>query len=97
MATLDVKTPRLHDDLMKLLSIRLGAEDARRAAALRKDGIAVSRLVREARGHDPDWADGYLAVVAGIAHRARMWTYDREFRTTWRRPDGTRIPLAVAP
>jgi predicted nucleic acid-binding protein len=45
--------------------------------------------------HDPDWADGYLAVVAGIERRARVWTYDREFRTTWRRPDGTRIPLAV--
>lgn len=46
--------------------------------------------------HDPDWADGYLAVVAGIERRARLWTYDREFRTTWRRLDGTRIPLAVA-
>jgi hypothetical protein len=48
------------------------------------------------RDHEPDWADGYLAVVAGIERRARVWTYDREFRTTWRRPDGTRIPLAVA-
>jgi predicted nucleic acid-binding protein len=45
--------------------------------------------------HDPDWADGYVAVVAGIERRARVWTYDREFRTTWRRPDGTRIPLAA--
>jgi predicted nucleic acid-binding protein len=47
--------------------------------------------------HDPDWTDGYLAVVAGIERQARVWTYDRKFRTTWRRPDGTRIPLAVAP
>jgi predicted nucleic acid-binding protein len=45
--------------------------------------------------HDPDWADGYLAVVSGLERRSRVWTYDREFRTTWRRPDGTRIPLAV--
>jgi predicted nucleic acid-binding protein len=45
--------------------------------------------------HDPDWADGYLAVVAEKEPRSRVWTYDREFRTTWRRPDGTRIPLAV--
>ena len=45
--------------------------------------------------HDPDWADGYLAVVAAKERRSRVWTYDREFRTTWRRPDGTRIPLAV--
>jgi hypothetical protein len=24
-----------------------------------------------------------------------VWTYDREFRTTWRRLDGRAIPLAV--
>ena len=45
--------------------------------------------------HDPDWADGYLAVVSGRERGSRVWTYDREFRTTWRRPDGTRVPLAV--
>jgi len=46
--------------------------------------------------HDPDWADAYLAVVSGHERRLRVWTYDREFRTIWRRPDGTRIPLAVS-
>jgi hypothetical protein len=46
--------------------------------------------------HDPDWADGYLAVVSGRERGLRLWTYDREFRTTWRRPDGTRVPLAVS-
>lgn len=45
--------------------------------------------------HDPDWADGTLAVVSGLERKAKVWTYDREFRTTWRRPDGTQIPLAV--
>jgi len=44
--------------------------------------------------HDPDWADGYLAVVSEMERGSRVWTYDREFRTTWRRPDGTRVPLA---
>lgn len=48
------------------------------------------------REHDPDWADAYLAVVAGTDPRFKVWTYDREFRTTWRRPDGTPIPLAMA-
>lgn len=43
----------------------------------------------------PDWADGYLAVVSERLKHARVWTYDLEFRTTWRRPGGTRIPLAV--
>jgi predicted nucleic acid-binding protein len=45
--------------------------------------------------HEPDWADGCLAVLSGVEKKARVWTYDGEFRTTWRRPDGTRIPLAV--
>ena len=45
------------------------------------------------RDHDPDWADAYLAVVAGAHPGFKLWTYDREFRTTWRRPDGTAIPL----
>jgi predicted nucleic acid-binding protein len=45
--------------------------------------------------HEPDWADGYLAVVSARERRFKVWTYDREFKTTWRRPDGTRIPLAV--
>jgi predicted nucleic acid-binding protein len=45
--------------------------------------------------HEPDWADGYLAVLSGRQKGARVWTYDREFRTTWRRLDGTRIPLAI--
>jgi hypothetical protein len=45
---LDVKTPRLYDEVVKLLNVRLSPDDARKAAALRKDGIAVSCLVREA-------------------------------------------------
>jgi len=45
--------------------------------------------------HEPDWADGYLAVVSGRERKAKVWTYDSEFRTVWRRLDGTRIPLAV--
>jgi predicted nucleic acid-binding protein len=46
--------------------------------------------------HEPDWADGCLAVLSGQEATARVWTYDREFRTTWRRPDGKRIRMAVS-
>jgi len=46
-------------------------------------------------GHEPDWVDGCLAVLSGRNRDAEVWTYDREFRTTWRRPNGTAIPLAV--
>ena len=46
--------------------------------------------------HEPDFADGHLAVVSAIERRFKVWTYDSEFRTTWRRADGTRIPLALS-
>lgn len=45
--------------------------------------------------HEPDWADACLAVLSGHDDGAKVWTYDREFRTTWRKPNGTAIPLAV--
>jgi predicted nucleic acid-binding protein len=47
--------------------------------------------------HEPDWADGYIAVLSQTDRRAKVWTYDREFASIWRRPDGTKIPLAVPP
>jgi predicted nucleic acid-binding protein len=56
--------------------------------------LAVFRWLARYAEHEPDWADGYLAVVSEREKGARVWTYDREFRTTWRRPGGTRIPLA---
>ena len=45
--------------------------------------------------HEPDWADACIAVLCGNDRSLSVWTYDKEFHTTWRRPDGTRIPLAV--
>lgn len=45
--------------------------------------------------HEPDWTDACLAVLSGHDEDLEVWTYDREFRTTWRRPNGTAIPLAV--
>lgn len=45
--------------------------------------------------HEPDWADGCLAVLCGRDARLKVWTYDLEFQTTWRRPDGKAIPMAV--
>ncbi len=61
-------------------------------AQLRLD---VFRWLGRYAEHQPDWADGYLAVASERIEGARVWTYDAEFRTTWRRPNGTRIPLAV--
>ena len=45
--------------------------------------------------HEPDWADGCLAVMSERNKTAKVWTFDGEFRTIWRRPNGTAIPLAT--
>jgi hypothetical protein len=45
--------------------------------------------------HEPDWADACLAILSGRDKDLKVWTYDRESRTTCRRPNGTAIPLAV--
>lgn len=45
---------------------------------------------------EPDWADASIAVLSSYDKRLKVWTYDREFRTTWRRRDGSLIPLAVS-
>jgi predicted nucleic acid-binding protein len=45
--------------------------------------------------HEPDWADAWLAVLSSREKYSKVWTYDREFRSIWRRPDGSAIPLAV--
>lgn len=42
--------------------------------------------------HDPDWCDAELVVVA--AHGgSSIWTYDSEFRTLWRAPDGRSLTV----
>ncbi|HEY2384440.1 MAG TPA: hypothetical protein VGK48_24955 [Terriglobia bacterium] len=45
--------------------------------------------------HEPDWTDGYLAALSTRNRKLKLWTYDSEFRTTWRRADGSSIPLAI--
>ncbi|MBI3263365.1 MAG: PIN domain-containing protein [Acidobacteria bacterium] len=56
---------------------------------------AVFHWLAQYAEHEPDWADGCIAVLCGQEKGLKVWTYDREFRTTWRRPDGTAIPMAV--
>jgi predicted nucleic acid-binding protein len=47
--------------------------------------------------HEPDLADAQLAVLCSRHAQARVWSYDVEFQTTWRRTDGRRIPLFGRP
>jgi predicted nucleic acid-binding protein len=43
--------------------------------------------------HEPDLADAQLVVLSSGQPAARLWTYDEEYRTIWRHPDGSRVPL----
>lgn len=45
--------------------------------------------------HEPDFADAVTVILTSEIERSLVWTYDREFRSTWRRLDGSAIPLAV--
>lgn len=45
--------------------------------------------------HEPGWADGCLVTLSEWEPRTSLWTYDREFRTTWRRSDGKLVPMAT--
>lgn len=45
--------------------------------------------------HAPEWADSYIAVLSGLNPQLRVWTFDSEFRTIWKRPNGTAIPLVA--
>jgi predicted nucleic acid-binding protein len=45
--------------------------------------------------HEPDLADAITVVLSQELAGCSVWTYDRDFRTTWRRPDGSAVPLAV--
>jgi predicted nucleic acid-binding protein len=47
--------------------------------------------------HEPDLADAITVVLSQELAGSLVWTYDSEFRTTWRRPDGSTVPLAVRP
>jgi predicted nucleic acid-binding protein len=44
--------------------------------------------------HEPDLCDGQLCVLAS-ERDASIWTYDREFQTLWRTPDGK--PVRIVP
>jgi predicted nucleic acid-binding protein len=45
--------------------------------------------------HKPDYADAHLVLLTAVNKTYRVWSYDHEFRTIWRRPDGSSVPVAV--
>jgi len=79
--------------VVKLIeALPIGAWLDERSEASRSEAL---RWMTRYAEHQPDWADALLAVASGREKRSRVWTYDSEFTTTWRRLDGTRIPLAA--
>lgn len=44
--------------------------------------------------HDPDLADAQLVALSAMNASVRVWSYDKEFASVWRRPDGSRVPSA---
>lgn len=80
---------RLQRTLEALDVLPVSVEDAQ---SLRKE---VFDWLNKYGDHEPDWADGYLAVLCGRDRKYKVWTYDVEFRTIWRRPNGSAIPMAV--
>jgi predicted nucleic acid-binding protein len=56
--------------------------------------LILSWLIRYADSA-PDFTDAYLVAVTATQKRMRVWTYDHEFSTIWRRPDGSKVPLAM--
>lgn len=59
--------------------------------------VEVFEWLEKYADHEPDWADGCVAVLSGRDRKLKLWTYDREFSTIWRRPNGTPVPLAIKP
>lgn len=45
--------------------------------------------------HTPDLCDAQLCVLAS-EHDASLWSYDREFRTLWRSPEGKALRVVPA-
>ena len=43
--------------------------------------------------HEPDLADAQLVALVSRDRRHSIWTYDREFRNVWRKPDGSALAV----
>jgi predicted nucleic acid-binding protein len=75
--------------LMELLDIRF-----ERSEHLIQFPEALAWLKRYA-SHKPDYADAHLVLLTAKHKNSKVWSFDKEFRTIWRRPDGSAVPMAV--
>lgn len=62
----------------------------------RADGWdAIFDWMEQYEEHEPALADAQLVALSAMDASCRIWSYDKEFVTIWRRTDGTRVPAAV--
>ena len=57
--------------------------------------LEIFEWLRRYASSRPDWTDALYVVLSGRDRSLQVWSYDSEFATIWRRPDGSRIPLTV--
>jgi len=57
--------------------------------------LDVLHWLKQYATHRPDYADVHLVLLTAKLKHAKIWTFDSEFRTIWRRPDGSPVPLAI--
>jgi predicted nucleic acid-binding protein len=82
------------------LRLRLQAfftrELMRAEAPERSEAVTARSLewLRRYADHAPDFTDAFLVCWAEADAAASVWTFDREFVTTWRTLSGKRVKLA---
>ena len=90
-----LETPALRARLDALLTkLEIGGRAEEQGREFRES--VFSWLARYS-DQQPDFADACLAVASTWERAVKVWTFDAEFTTTWRRPDGARIPVAFGP
>jgi predicted nucleic acid-binding protein len=55
----------------------------------------VFQWVMKYADQSPDFVDAFLVILSHRDRKVKIWTYDSEFWTIWRRPDGSAVPLAA--
>jgi predicted nucleic acid-binding protein len=56
---------------------------------------AIFDWMEQYEEHEPALADAQLVALSAVDASRRVWSYDRDFLSLWRRPDGTRVPIVV--
>lgn len=87
-----LRKPYLYDrlqDIINALAVRFEPTETL------IDQPAIVQWLRRYARHKPDYADAYLVALTLKRPRWRVWSFDHEFATIWRRSDGSAVPMAL--